>query len=655
MSIIVSGGVVVAVMSVHGLGMYFVERELFGDVSFEIEKHDKVGFIGRNGTGKTTLFRIITGELSQTSGEVFTARDTTVGYMRQHACSEPLRTVFDELLTVFEELIALEKKIEDVTRLIEKGEGDLESLVSTQTSLIDKFNTDGGLTYRSRTSATLRGLGFSEEDFSRTVGTLSGGQASKLSLAKLLLSGADLLLLDEPTNHLDINSVRWLESFIKDFKGAALIISHDRYFLDAVTNKTIELEHKRVTSYDGNYTVFMEKKARELEAARRLYERDSREIRRIEGIVEQQKRWGREHNFITAASKQKEADRIKERLQKPEGEESSIRLSVKSRRESGNDVLIAKNVSVSYDDKPVFENVDLHIRRGERVFVVGSNGCGKTTLFRVLRRMTDARYDELTFGAHVDVGYFDQLQSDLDPNNDALTEISNAFPMMSNTEIRTALGAFLIKGDDVFKPISALSGGERARISLLRLVLSGANFLLLDEPTNHLDTPSREALEQTLLDYDGTMLIISHDRYLINKLADRVIELTVSGISEYIGNYDNYAEKTADRGFSDNIRIFSKPETVSEPKPQKVNVYKQRKEEQARERKRQSDLKKAEARIEEIELKISEIEGLISTDEVSQDYEKLIECSDELEELRALQSKAYSEWEMLMEDGADFD
>lgn len=655
MSIIVSGGVVVAVMSVHGLGMCFVERELFGGVSFEIEKHDKVGFIGRNGTGKTTLFRIITGELPQTSGEVFTARDTTVGYMRQHACSEPLRTVFDELLTVFEELIALEKKIEDVTRSIEKGEGDLESLVSTQTFLIDKFNTDGGLTYRSRTSATLRGLGFSEEDFSRTVGTLSGGQASKLSLAKLLLSGADLLLLDEPTNHLDINSVRWLENFIKDFKGAALIISHDRYFLDAVTNKTIELEHKRVTSYDGNYTVFMEKKARELEAARRLYERDSREIRRIEGIIEQQKRWGREHNFITAASKQKEADRIKERLQKPEGEESSIKLSVKSRRESGNDVLIAKNVSVSYDGKPVFENVDLHIRRGERVFVVGSNGCGKTTLFRVLRRMTDARYDELTFGAHVDVGYFDQLQSDLDPNNDALTEISNAFPMMSNTEIRTALGAFLIKGDDVFKPISALSGGERARISLLRLVLSGANFLLLDEPTNHLDTPSREALEQTLLDYDGTMLIISHDRYLINKLADRVIELTPSGIAEYIGNYDNYAEKTSDRGFSDNIRIFSKPETVSEPKPQKVNVYKQRKEEQARERKRQSDLKKAEARIEEIELKISEIEGLISTDEVSQDYEKLIECSDKLEELRALQSKAYSEWEILMEDGADSD
>lgn len=639
-----------AVMSVHGLSMYFVERELFSDVSFEIEKHDKVGFIGRNGTGKTTLFKIITGELSQTSGEVFTARDTTVAYMRQHACTEPSRTVLDELLTVFEDLTALEKELENITHTIEKGEGDLESLVSTQTSLIDRFNTDGGLTYRSRTRAALRGLGFTEEDFSRTVGTLSGGQASKLSLAKLLLSGADLLLLDEPTNHLDINSVRWLENFIKDFKGAVLIISHDRYFLDAVTNKTIELEHKRVTSYDGNYTVFMEKKARELEAARRLYERDSREIRRIEGIVEQQKRWGREHNFITAASKQKEADRIKERLQKPEGEESSIRLSVKSKRESGNDVLIAKNVSVSYDGEPVFENVDLHIRRGERVFVVGSNGCGKTTLFRVLRRMVNARYDELTFGANVDVGYFDQLQSDLNPNNDALTEISNAFPMMSNTEIRTALGAFLIKGDDVFKPVSSLSGGERARISLLRLVLSGANFLLLDEPTNHLDTPSREALEQTLLDYDGTMLIISHDRYLINKLADRVIELTRNGVEEYIGNYDNYAEKTSDRGFSDSIRILSKPETADEPKPQKVNEYKLRKEEQARERKRQSNLKKIEARIEEIELEISETEELISTDEVSQDYQKLIEYSNKLDELRTLQSKAYSEWETLMED-----
>lgn len=636
-----------ALLSVRGLSMAFVERTLFSDVNFDVEKRDKVGFIGRNGSGKTTLFKIITGELDATSGIAVLAKDSSVGYMQQHVCSHKGRSVYEELLSVFEPLIEKEALIEELAHRIDSGDGDIDELVAHQTLLIDEFNRDGGLTYKSRTRSALTGLGFTEEDFSREVGTLSGGQASKLSLAKLLLSGADFLLLDEPTNHLDINAVRWLEGFLKDFRGAALIISHDRYFLDAVTNKTIELEHKKITSYEGNYTVFMEKKARELEAQRRLYEKETREIKRIEGIVEQQKRWGREHNFITAASKQKEADRIKERLVKPESEESSIHFSFETKRDSGNDVLICRNLSKSFDGAKIFSNVDMHIRKGERVFVLGSNGSGKTTLFRVLCGKCDADYDEITFGARVDMGYFDQMQSDLDGEADAITEISNAFPYMNNTEIRTALGSFLIKGDDVFKPIKTLSGGERARISLLKLMLSGANFFLLDEPTNHLDAPSREALEETLLKYEGTMLIISHDRYFINKLATRVLELAPSGVREYLGNYDYYLEKSSEDSRTQGLEIYAQSKK-EEQKP-KVNEYKLRKEEQARERKRQNDLKKAEARIEELDAEISRVEEMLSTDEVSGDYEKLLELTSELEKLQNEQSKAYSVWEELME------
>lgn len=634
-----------AVLSIRGLSMSFVERTLFSDVSFDIEKRDKMGFIGRNGTGKSTLFKIITGEIDKTGGDVFLQGGAKVGYMRQHACTDPERSVFDELKLVFLPLIEMEKEIEHLTSLIDKGAGDMDVLITKQTALIDKFNLDGGLTYKSRTRSALLGLGFTEEDFERSVGSLSGGQASKLSLAKLLLSGADLLLLDEPTNHLDINAVRWLESFIKDFPGAALIISHDRYFLDAVTNKTIELEHKRIQCYEGNYTVFMEKKAHELEAARRLYEKESREIKRIEGIVEQQKRWGREHNFITAASKQKEADRIKERLVKPEDAESSIRLKFEPGRESGNDVLICRNISKSFGDNKILNNINMHIRKGERVFVVGANGCGKTTLFKILCGEYEADFDELTFGARVDVGYFDQMQADLNPNNDPFSEISDAYPKMNNTQIRSSLGAFLIKGDDVFKPISALSGGERARISLLKLVLSGANFFLLDEPTNHLDAPSREALEGTLSEYEGTMLIISHDRYFINKLADRIIEITPEGVREYLGNYDYYLEKTASDTDSARLTVLGREE---EAKP-KVNDYKLRKEEQARERKRKNDLKKVEERIETLDEEISALETELQSEEVTSDYEKLISLTSKLEELQKQQAELFELWEKLAE------
>lgn len=629
-----------ALLSARDISMTFIERTLFENVSFDIERRDKVGFIGSNGTGKTTLLKILSGELTQTSGEVITAKDAKVGYMHQHVLEHPERTVLEELLSVFDHLAQMEKRLESLSIEIEKGE-NLDALISEQTTLLEQFDRLGGLTYKSRARSALLGLGFTEEDMLRKSGTLSGGQASKLSLARLLLSGADILLLDEPTNHLDIDSVKWLEQYIKDFSGTALIVSHDRYFLDAVTNKTIELAHKKTTVYTGNYTTFIDKKQREQEAIRRKFINDSKEIKRIEGIVEQQKRWGREHNFITAASKQKEADRIKAQLVVPDGEEETLSLKLEPKRESGNDVLVVKNLSKGFGENMLFKNVDMHIRKGERVFILGGNGTGKTTLFNVLTKKYEATFDELTFGARVDMGYFDQMQSDLNTENTPVEEISDAFPKMSNTEIRTALGRFLLKGDNALKKISTLSGGERARVALLKLVLAGSNFLLLDEPTNHLDTASREALEDTLLNYNGTMLIISHDRYFINKLATRILELNTNGVKEYLGNYDYYAEKQKQQVAAGDI-------AKAEEKP-KVNDYKLRKEEQSKERKRQTAIRKAEELIEELDGKIAETEAKLSSEEVISDYERLVELTEVLNDLQKQQEEAYEQWESLQE------
>ena len=630
-----------AILSVRDVSVTFIERTLFENVSFDIEKRDKVGFIGSNGTGKTTLLKVLSGELSPTMGGVYIAKDAKVGYMHQHVLEHPERTVIDELLSVFDYLKEMELRLEFLNKEMEKGE-NLDALISEHTALLERFEREGGLTFKSRARSALLGLGFSEEDMQRPSGTLSGGQASKLSLARLLLSGADILLLDEPTNHLDIESVKWLEQYIKDFQGTVIIVSHDRYFLDAVTNKTVELAHLKTTVYTGNYSAFMEKKAHEQEAIRRKFINDSKEIKRIEGIVEQQKRWGREHNFITAASKQKEADRIKAQLVVPDGEEETLTLKLEPNRESGNDVLIVKNLSKSFGSKTLFKNVDMHIRKGERVFILGGNGTGKTTLFNVLTKKYDADFDELTFGARVDMGYFDQMQSDLNVENNPIEEISDAFPLMSNTQIRTVLGRFLIKGDNAFKKISTLSGGERARVALLKLVLAGSNFLLLDEPTNHLDTASREALEDTLRDYDGTMLIISHDRYFINKLATRILELKEDGVKEYLGNYDYYAEKQKEA-----VASVSVEKTEEKPK---VNDYKLRKEEQSRERKRQTAIRKAEELIEELDLKIRDTEALLSSEEVISNYEKLVELTKVLEDLQSQQEEAYAQWETLQEE-----
>lgn len=629
-------------LSVRNLTMTFIERNLFTDVSFDVEERDKVGFIGANGVGKTTLFKILNGEISPVSGTVTFSKNVRPGYMEQHACNNPRADVYHELLSVFDYLSDMETEISALAHQIDNKSGNLDELVERQTMLIEQFERAGGLTYKSRTRSALLGLGFSENDFTMPVGNLSGGQRSKLCLAKLLLSQSNMLLLDEPTNHLDIDAISWLEGFLRDFKGAMIIISHDRYFLDNVTNKTIELEHNRAMVYKGSYSEFVKKKESVNESLKNKYEHDLKEIKRIEGIVEQQKRWGQAHNFITAASKQKEADRIKDGLVAPESELETMRMHFEPRCESGNDVLICKNLAKSFDNKQFFKNVDIHIRKGERVFIIGGNGCGKTTLFRILTGKTPMNSGEYDYGANVEIGYFDQMQQNLDLSKTALDEVWDTFPNMTQTEVRSALASFLFKGDEVFKPLSKMSGGERARVSLLKLMLKGSNFLLLDEPTNHLDASSREELEKTLLDYSGTMLIVSHDRYFINKIADRILLLTNNGVKEYLGNYDYYLERTTAE------KSGAVPTENKKDKKEKTqNDYFLQKQKQSEERKRQTKLKKAEAEIERLDEEIAKTQELLSSEEVAADYEKLMELSKLLEDLQKQQEEQYEIWEEL--------
>ncbi|MGN0550896.1 MAG: ABC-F family ATP-binding cassette domain-containing protein [Acutalibacteraceae bacterium] len=629
-----------AVLSVQGLSVAFVERVLFENVGFEVEQRDKIGFIGANGAGKTTIFKILAGTLQPTNGAVIKSKDVKIGYMQQHACTNPDRSVYDELLSVFSHLQEAEKEIEAITNALEKGKDNADSLIERQLYLQEKYENEGGLTYKSRTRSALLGLGFTDEDMNTQTKKLSGGQLSKLSLAKLLLGGANLLLLDEPTNHLDISSVEWLEGFIRDFKGAVIVISHDRYFLDAVTNKTMELEHKKITCYTGGYTEFINKKEKLNEDLKRKYENDLKEIKRIEGIVEQQKRWGQKHNFITAASKQKQADRLKEQLVVPDGELDTLSFKLTPKAESGNDVLICTGLEKSFGEKTLFKNVDLHITKGERVFLLGPNGCGKTTLLKILKGIYETS-GEIKLGANVDIGYFDQVQADLNPDKTALDEVWDSYPDMTQTQVRTALGSFMFSGDEVFKPVKNLSGGERARIALLKLMLKGANLLLLDEPTNHLDASSREALEKTLGEYGGTMFIISHDRYFINKLADRIITLSENGAASFLGNYDRYIEKQKGKE--------AQAKTEQKKEKQGNNDYFAKKQLQSEIRKTRTRLSKCEQEIENTEQRISELEQLLQSEETATDFERLTELSAELENMHTQNERLMEEWTEIQE------
>ena len=620
-------------LSLNNIAMSFADRTLFSEASFEVYDGEKIGFVGVNGSGKTTLFKLLKGELTPDEGNIHIAGGVKIGFMEQFACKDSDKTLYDEALTIFAELDDMELELEELHDKIDLGDCSDET-IARQTSLQERFERDGGLTYKSRTASALIGLGFTESDFKLPVNVLSGGQRSKLQLAKLLLSDADLLLLDEPTNHLDIRSVEWLERFLGDYRGAYIVISHDRYFLDKVTERTLELENRHIRDYKGNYTRFLELKAEDVDRRQKVYDSTVKEIKRVEGIIEQQKRWNQAHNYVTIASKQKQIDRLAETLEKPEDEPEAIKFSFKSAVGCGNDVLTARNIALGFDGKQLFRGVDIEIKKGERVFLIGDNGCGKTSLFKVLTEQYKADFGEFKLGTRVQVGYFDQAQRGLTEAKSALDEVWDTYPKMTETAVRTALAAFLFKGDDIYKLISELSGGERARVALLKLMLSGANFLLLDEPTNHLDIMSCEALENALLGYDGTLFIISHDRYLINKLANRLYKLTPNGAEGYLGNYDYYLEKQQDIA----------AQTVAEKPKKSENAldYKQRKERESERRKLNTRITNAEKRIEELDAEINAKTEELSTLSV---YQKAMELSEELERLRLEQEAAMEEWE----------
>lgn len=618
------------VLDVQNLTLSFGEDTLFSGVSFDVKDNEKTGLVGVNGVGKTSLFKIITGEYTPDSGNCFISKSVKLGYMEQHSCSEE-NTIWQELVSVFDDLIKMEQELEDIRCQLENNHS--KELIDRQDFLTNQFNSNGGLTYKSMTRSALIGLGFSGEDFNKSTSKLSGGQRSKLILAKLLLSKADFLLLDEPTNHLDISAIQWLEDFLKNFNGAFIVISHDRYFLDKVTNKTIELENKKIRSYTGNYSTFLVKKEAEQKAIEDKYNNDIKEIERLEGIIAQQRQWNREKNIKTAESKEKVVERIKAQLVVPDSKLEKIRFDFTPKCVSGEDVLQVNSLKKSFNGNTIFENVSFNVKRRERVFLLGDNGCGKTTLLKIL--MGDLCRDDgsFTFGASLMTGYFDQVQEKLDLSKTIIDEVWTSFPFMTETRVRNALAAFLFKGEEVFKKLEVCSGGERARVALLKLMLGGFNFLLLDEPTNHLDAFSREELENTLLEYQGTMLIVSHDRYFINKLATRIVELTPHGCNNYPGNYDDYIAGRY-------VETVDKKEKTENQKP-KENSYKQKKELQSNIRKLNTKLKKLEEEIEQTENSIDEINEKLA----DAPYEELMELTENLNELTEKRDDLYVQWE----------
>lgn len=629
-----------AILTVNNIKKMFGTDVIIQDITFEVQKGDRIGLVGINGSGKTTLFKVLNGEYTADEGTFTPARETSIGYMEQHVCRDMEKPAFDEVMTVFAPLLKMEAEIEVLTMKISEMPENLNELIEKQAELNDRFIADGGLTCRNRAKSTLIGLGFAPEQIYAPIGVLSGGQKAKIQLAKMLLGESNLLLLDEPTNHLDIPSVEWLEDFLKNYNGSYIVISHDRYFLDAVTNRTFEIENTRLTEYKGNYTKYLQLKEENRLAMQRVYDNTQREIKRIEGIIEQQKRFNQERNYVTIASKQKSIDRLQATLEKPEDDPDTIKFQFKASQRGGNDVLEAEELALSFGDHRLFKNVNLDIKRGEKVFLIGPNGCGKTSLLKVLLHIYKQTFGDFRFGANIDIGYYDQAQGNLDESKTVIDEIWDLHPYMTQTQVRSALAVFLFKGEDVYKPVKGLSGGERARVLLLKLMLSKANLLILDEPTNHLDIGSCEALENALLGYDGTLFVVSHDRYLINKLADKIYYLTHSGTTLYLGNYDAYLEA---RQKQEAAKAAAEAENENAV-PKANTVYKQKKERASEIRKRRAALSKCEREIEAAEAEIDTLNEQLSDPETASDYEKMMEITNKITEQKALADSLMNDW-----------
>lgn len=626
-------------LSLSKLKKSFGERVLFDDVSFSVGENDKIGLVGANGCGKTTLFKIILGQETY-SGELHKNKSLSIGYLQQQTGANSDLSVLGEVMTVFKRLSDIEHELSKIDgELSESGVTGINSLISRQHDLREEYQRSGGYTYKSRARAALLGLGFTEPELSAKLKNLSGGQKTRVFLCKVLLSESTLLMLDEPTNHLDLESVAWLEGFLKNYCGAAIIISHDRYFLDRITDKTLEISAQTLGVYEGNYTKHLLIKEEREKVITRQYENTNKEIERLEAVITEQRRWNKEKSVKRAESKQKAVDKLKESLVAPTQKEHTIKFSYKTQALGGTDVLMCDNISMSFGEKELLKGVDIHITRGEKVFLTGANGCGKTTLFKIIYGTLSPKTGTVRIGAGVKVGYYDQAQDDLCSYKTAFEEVSDAYPDFTQTQIRNALASFLFTGDDAFKVIGNLSGGERARILLLKLMLSGANFLLLDEPTNHLDIASREMLEKALSEYDGTILAVSHDRYFMNKLSSRILHLSDKSVKSYHGNYDYFCEK---RDVNECIK-----ENTPALKPEEKSGaadYRLKKEWERKKRQLLLVAENCEKEILELEAQKSELVELLLLPENVADYIKLSSISAEIESIGKHLLKLYDNW-----------
>jgi len=626
-------------LSCQNLRLSYAQRDILINATFDIAKGDKIGLIGSNGCGKTTLFKALCGELEPTEGRVIKANLTEIGFVEQHACQGSTLSVYDELLTVFSHLFEIEEELEVLHRKVELTEGKVPEYLERQASLTEEYQNKGGLTFRNRAHSCLMGLGFTAEEEKLPVTALSGGQRTKLSLGKLLLSEPDIMLLDEPTNHLDIKSVEWLEDFINKFTGTVVIVSHDRYFLDKTTSRTLEISAKKLYQGKGAYSEYMKQKELRLESDRREYEKAQLEIKRIEKMIEQQKQFNQERNYITIASKEKQIERIKAAMPEIPPKEHTVKLRFSECVRAGDEVLTAENLAKSYDGKTLFSGVSIKMYRGEKVFILGPNGCGKTTLLGLITDRIPKDAGLSRFGYNVSVGYFEQTQKSLMSDKTVIEELYDRFPGKTVSELRGYLGAFNFKNDDIEKLMRDLSGGERARIALLILILRKPNFLILDEPTNHLDFQSREVLEEALKEYDGTILCVSHDRYFVNRLSSRILYFDGDAVTSYDGNYDDYLSVIAGKAHA----------VSSEKAPKKVNDYKLRKELESQERKRKTRLLRLEKELEEAQTKRDEMNELLSTPETAADFEKVMELTAELEKINSYIEEMETEWLELSE------
>lgn len=636
------------ILACHNLNKAFGEQIIVKNGSFHIEEHEKAALIGPNGAGKSTILKMIMGELSLDSGDVILAKGKTIGYLSQHQELMSGNTIYEEVKTAKSELIRMEEQIRSIETELKHLNGEaLEKRLHTYHTLTAAFERENGYAYQSEIVGVLKGLGFSEDDFSKKVDTLSGGQKTRVSLGKLLLTKPDVLLLDEPTNHLDMNSIAWLETYLMNYQGAVLIVSHDRYFLNRVVTKVIEVEHGELLMFQGNYSDFAAKKKLIREAKLKEYLKQQQEIKHQEAVIEKLRSFNREKSIRRAESREKMLDKMV-LVEKPTEDTAELRFTLEPSCVSGNDVLKVEHLSKSYGSLKLFEDVNFEIKRGEHVAIIGDNGTGKTTLLKILNEVEQANSGSFTLGTNVHIGYYDQEHHVLHMDKTIFDEISDDYPHLTHTEIRNMLAAFLFTGDDVYKQIKDLSGGERGRVSLAKLMLSEANFLILDEPTNHLDITSKEILEKALNDYTGTLLYVSHDRYFINQTATRILDLVNHTFVNYIGNYDYYLEKKEILTAAYSVTASPAASSPAETSETKLD-WKAQKEAQAKERKRQNDLKKTEDRIAVLEDRDGEIDELMTHEDI---YSNSVKCQELAKEKASIAEELeflYEKWEELAE------